>query len=243
ECTTVFVGNLSWDVTEEMLTETFSQSGEVSNVRLITDRETGKKKGFGYVDFATSEAASAACALDGTDVDGRQIRVNLAIAKPKPASAPSATLFVANLSFETTEDSLKEAFEEHGEVVSVRIPTDRESQRPKGFAYVEFGDAASAKVALEAMTGFELDGRTIRLDFSTPRDANGGGRGGRGGFGGGRGGGRGGFGGDRGGRGGRGRGGFGGGRGGFGGGRGGFGGDRGGRGRGGGRGGRGRGGY
>ena len=96
------------------------------------------------------------------------------------------------------------------------MPTDRETGAPKGFGYVTFGSIDEAKAAFDGMQGYEIAGRTVRLDYSSPRPSNGDsparGRGGfGGGFGGGRGGrggGRGGFG-DRGGRGG-GRGGFGG---------------------------------
>ena len=60
---------------------------------------------------------------------------------------------IGNLSFNTTEDALWEVFSEYGEVKSVRLPTDRETQRPKGFGYVEFSDTASAKKALETVNG------------------------------------------------------------------------------------------
>jgi nucleolin len=190
------------------------------------DRNTGKSRGFGYVTFATTEAADAAMALNGTkEIDGRTLRLDksadVGSNREKRAqafgdvpSAPSKVLFVGNLSWNTVEDTLWDAFSEYGEVSSVRLPTDRESGKPKGYGYIEFSVVDSAQKAFDAMSGQELDGRQIRLDFSQPRDANGAGRGrgagfdggrGRGGFGGGRG--RGGF------DGGRGRGGFDGGRG------------------------------
>lgn len=102
-------------------------------------------------------------------------------------------------------------FSESGSILGIRLPTDQESGRPKGFGYVQFSSVDEARQAYSSMQGEELEGRSMRLDYSTPRPANGdrGDRGGRGGFGGRGGGGRGG-----GGRGGRGRGGFGGGRGG-----------------------------
>lgn len=240
---TVFVGRLSWNVDNDWLSQEFAECGEVVSARVQMDRNTGKSRGFGYVSFATTEAVEAALALTGKEIDGRPINVDRSIEKDKSAvrekranafgdsaSAPSSVLFVGNLSFDANEDMLWETFSEYGEVKSVRMPTDRESGRPKGFGYVEFTDIEAAKKAISGATGSEIAGRAIRLDYSQPRDDSGGSRGGRG-FGGG-------FGGDRGGRG-RGRGGDrGGGRGfGRGGGRG-F--DRdGGRGRGGGRGGRG----
>lgn len=134
----------------------------------------------------------------------------------RQSTAPSDTLFVANVAFEATEDIIGEAFGAHGTVLSVRLPTDMESGQPKGYGYVQFGSIEDATTALEQMSGAAIEGRPIRLDFAGPRpDRNGGDRGGRGGGRGGfdrggRGGGRGGRGGfDRGGRGGgRGRGGF-----------------------------------
>ncbi|TFK98400.1 hypothetical protein BDV98DRAFT_474913, partial [Pterulicium gracile] len=113
-------------------------------------------------------------------------------------------LFVGNLSFNADEEMLGEAFEAFGTVQSVRMPTDRDSGRTKGFGFVEFSSVEEAENAFEKMNGEQIDGREIRLDYSQPRPPReeGGFRGGRGGFGGGRGGGRGGFGGRGGGRGG-----------------------------------------
>jgi len=110
-------------------------------------------------------------------------------------------LYVGNLSWGATEDSLRTLFGAHGEVLSVNIITDRETGRSRGFAFVEM---ENAEAAIAALNEKEVDGRTIKVNeaIDKPRGGGGGG-GGRGGFGGGGGGGggRGGFGG--GGRGGR----------------------------------------
>jgi len=216
-------------VDEAWLTQEFEQFGELAGVRLITDRETGRSKGFGYVEFTNAaDAAKAHDAMKGTEIDGRLCNVDYASSNRKEGgqkerfqaraktfgdqtSEPSDTLFVGNLSFDAGQETVSEAFGEYGTVISVRLPTDRETGQMKGFGYVTFSTVDEAKSALEAMQGANIGGRNCRLDFSQPRPQNGdarGGRGGaRGGFGGGRG--RGGFG-DRGGRGGgRGRGGFG----------------------------------
>ena len=145
-------------------------------------------------------------------------------------------LYVGNLSFQTTEDSLRAAFGADGrQVTEVKIMLDRDTGRSRGFAFVEMATDQDAQGAIQAMNGADLDGRPLKVNEAQPRQ-DGGGRGGFGGGGGG--GGRGGYGG--GGRGGYGGGGGGGGRGGYGG--GGGGGGRGGYGGGGGGGG-GRGGY
>ena len=89
------------------------------------------------------------------------------------ASAPSSVLFVGNVSFNTTEDRLWEIFAEYGEVKRVSLPTDKDTQRPKGFGYVEFLDIETAKKAFEGAKGSEVDGRALRLDYSQPRSDSG----------------------------------------------------------------------
>ena len=136
-------------------------------------------------------------------------------------------LYVGNLPFSATEGEIKELFERHGPVDKVSVITDRETGRPRGFAFVEMREGADADNAIQALDGRDFGGRSLRVNEAQDRrgGGGGGGGGGRGGFGGGGGGGRGGYGG--GGGGGYGGGG-GGGRGGYGGGRGDRGGDRGG---------------
>jgi len=118
-------------------------------------------------------------------------------------------LFVGNLDFSTMDHQLKAAFEEHGEVVSATVVTDRMTGQSRGFGFVEFTSTADAERAVEAMNGSMLNGRSINVNVARERTQGGrgpgGGGGGRGGFGGGGGGGgRGGRdGGGRGGRGGR----------------------------------------
>ncbi len=112
-------------------------------------------------------------------------------------------LFVGNLSFNTTEESLKAAFQEFGEVVEARLMTERETGRSRGFAFVEMATGEAATKAIEEMNGALLDGRPLRVNEAEARPERGGGGGGfrGGGGGGGRGGDRGGGrGGDRGGR-------------------------------------------
>jgi cold-inducible RNA-binding protein len=80
--TKLYVGNLSYSATNESLERLFATHGEVRSVQVITDRDTGRSKGFGFVEMGDSQAASAAIsALNGFEVDGRQLTVNEARAK------------------------------------------------------------------------------------------------------------------------------------------------------------------
>ena len=83
----LYVGNLSFDTTEAELREVFSQFGEISDLNLITDRDTGRPKGFGFVEMRNEQAARDAIkALDGQELGGRAIKVNEARPKPQRSS-------------------------------------------------------------------------------------------------------------------------------------------------------------
>jgi len=80
----LFVGGLSWNTSDEGLTDAFAKFGEVSEAKVITDRETGRSRGFGFVTFAEGADADAAMAeMDGSTLDGRNIRVNEAHDRPR----------------------------------------------------------------------------------------------------------------------------------------------------------------
>jgi len=96
-------------------------------------------------------------------------------------------VYVGNLPYSATNDSLREAFEAYGEVTSANVISDRDSGRSKGFGFVEMSDDAAAKQAIEKLNGTEMDGRTITVNEARPREERprGGGRRGGGGYGGG----------------------------------------------------------
>lgn len=87
-------------------------------------------------------------------------------------------VFVGNLDFSTTRQNLEGLFSQHGEIVDVAIPVDRDSGRPRGFAFVTFGNAESANAAIRNLDGADLLGRRLRVSEATPGRAGGGGGGG-----------------------------------------------------------------
>ena len=101
-------------------------------------------------------------------------------------------LYIGNLPYRTTEDELRGLFGQAGEVVDVAIPIERESGRPRGFAFVEMADDTAAAQAIQQFNGYVLLGRELRVNESQPRPSGSGGRerdgrrdgrGGRGGWG------------------------------------------------------------
>jgi RNA recognition motif-containing protein len=98
-------------------------------------------------------------------------------------------LFVGGLSWDTTDDGLRQAFASYGEITEAKVITDRDTGRSRGFGFVTFTQDEDAKKAISQMDGTSLDGKTIKVNEAQEKSPRGGGRSG-GGFGGGRGGGR-----------------------------------------------------
>jgi RNA recognition motif-containing protein len=88
-------------------------------------------------------------------------------------------LYVGNLSFSTTEEGLQNEFSAHGQVEEVAVITDRDTGRPRGFAFVTMSNDEEARAAIESLNGREIDGRTITVNEARPKtNVGGGGRGG-----------------------------------------------------------------
>ena len=90
-------------------------------------------------------------------------------------------IYVGNLSFNTTEEDLRQAFEAFGEVKSANIVTDKYSGKPRGFGFVEMGSNEEGTAAITGMNGKEVDGRQLNVNEAKPRENGGGGGGNRGG--------------------------------------------------------------
>lgn len=93
----------------------------------------------------------------------------------------NSKLYVGNLSFKTTEADLRDAFGRFGSVTDVYVANDRETGRPRGFAFVTMGTAEESKAAADKMNGTDLDGRQLTVNEAKPKEEMGGG-GGRGGY-------------------------------------------------------------
>ncbi|HEY9699150.1 MAG TPA: RNA-binding protein [Trichocoleus sp.] len=95
------------------------------------------------------------------------------------------SIYVGNLSYEVTPDDLKQVFAEYGTVGRVQLPSDRETGRPRGFAFVEMGTEAEEQAAIDALDGAEWMGRDLKVNKAKPREDRGSSGGGGGGGGGG----------------------------------------------------------
>ena len=93
----------------------------------------------------------------------------------------ATNLYIGNLSFETTNTDLEGLFGQAGTVASVNIIMDRDTGRSRGFGFVEMGSSTEAQAAIEQFDGYELQGRSLKVNEAKPREPRGGGGGGGGG--------------------------------------------------------------
>jgi nucleolin len=166
---------------EPRLRSAFGEFGTVTDVFLPMERGTSRPRGFGFVTLADRSSAEMAISkMDQSQLDGRTIRVNES--KPKgseglgpggrggfnPGNRDEVKLYVGNLSFETTEESVRSLFEQWGAVTDCFLPTDRDSGRVRGFAFVTM-PAKEAEEACAKANGAELDGRSLRVNEAQPK--------------------------------------------------------------------------
>lgn len=88
----------------------------------------------------------------------------------------NSKLYIGNLSFNTSEAALRDAFSPFGNLTDLFLPTDRETGRPRGFAFATFSTPEESQQALEKMNGTELDGRVLTVTEAKPKEASSGGR-------------------------------------------------------------------
>ncbi|KAL3639959.1 Polyadenylate-binding protein rbp45 [Castilleja foliolosa] len=177
---TIFVGDLAGDVTDYVLQETFkSVYQSVKGAKVVTDRITGRSKGYGFVKFGDErEQQRAMTEMNGVVCSTRAMRVGPAANKKPMNSAPTqtasyqssqgsqgesdpsnTTIFVGGLDPSVTDDYLKQVFSQYGELVHVKIPVG------KRCGFVQFADRSCADQALSNLNGTMLGGQNIRLSW------------------------------------------------------------------------------
>ena len=192
----LFVKNMSYESSEKSLKSFFSKYGTVTNVKILK-RDDGKSKGIGFVGFSSrKEAQSAIDDADNLNCDGRTVQVSYSNDK-KPdrggdrdrgsdrggsrggndrggdrggsrgGNDSGNTVFMGNLSFKTSEDSIRKFFRDCGKIADIRIAKNPDGKM-KGFCHVEFADTEAANSAVQK-NGQDLDERQVKIDMSRPQ--------------------------------------------------------------------------
>lgn len=188
----LFVRNLSWSVTEQDLYDLFSEVGAVLSAKIPTRREDGKPRGFAFVEMSSvTEGNDAIQSLNGRLLYDRDIVISFQDENAGGGAArstgnrsggslasKSAKLFVRSLSYSVTEDDLLNLFQQVGSVISVKIPTDRDTGESKGFGFVEMMSANEAEQAINTLNQTALQGKSIAIDYQDSSRSSGRPRGG-----------------------------------------------------------------
>ncbi|XP_041990689.1 polyadenylate-binding protein RBP45-like isoform X2 [Salvia splendens] len=176
---TVFVGDLAADVTDYMLQETFrAVYPSVRGAKVVTDRVTGRTKGYGFVRFGDeSEQMRAMTEMNGRFCSTRPMRIGPAANKqkvggqitkgsyqtsqgtPSEDDPTNTTIFVGNLDSNVDEELLRQVFGQHGQLLHVKIPTG------KRCGFVQYAERSCAEDALRILNGTPLGGQSIRLSW------------------------------------------------------------------------------
>ncbi|NWQ94950.1 NUCL protein, partial [Burhinus bistriatus] len=164
---TLFVKNLPYRLTEDEMKDVFENAQEI---RIVMNKE-GNSKGMAYIEFKTeAEANKALEEKQGTEIDGRAMVLDFIGEKSHQehqkggGERESKTLIVNNLSYAASEETLQELFKKAS---SIKVPQTNQG-RPKGYAFVEFPTTEDAREALNSCNNTEIEGRAIRLEFSSP---------------------------------------------------------------------------
>ncbi|CAG8023857.1 unnamed protein product [Penicillium nalgiovense] len=166
--TTLYVGNLFFDVTAEDLRKTFEKYGAVENALIVHDAR-GLSKGFGYVTFSTVEEATQAITQQhGGIMEGREVVVQFSNTTYRALAdnKPSKTIYIGNLPYELTDQDLQDLLADLQGVTDVRIPVDRRTGLPRGFGHIDFIEQSNATHAKELLSRKEPYGRKLFVNFA-----------------------------------------------------------------------------
>lgn len=177
ETFTIYVGNLDYGMTDSEIKELFEKHGAVDKVTVPQNKYGEGSRGFAFVDMKSREDLEKACeALDQTEISGRIVYVSESVPREKTDrkkpvrdnKAQGMKLYVGNLSFDTTAETLRDWFGQFGSVIDVYIPFDQTRGMSRGYAFVTL-DKDDAEKAIEGSNGQELEGRVLTVNESLPR--------------------------------------------------------------------------
>lgn len=156
----LFVGNIEFNVTAEQLKTLFSQFGEVTGVRIITNRFTGRPRGYGFIEFAQDETLNTM--LQSTtplQLNNRELRVSMSKRKERP---PRKSIFVGNLPVTTDQSQLKTYFSQFGEIKSCYVVQDKQTGVSRGYGAVIFVKGEQCEEVLK-MKDLKIDTNTLTI--------------------------------------------------------------------------------
>ncbi|KAL2894584.1 Polyadenylate-binding protein 2 [Bienertia sinuspersici] len=159
--TSLYVGDLDFNVNDSQLYDLFNQIGQVVSVRVCRDLTTRRSLGYGYVNFSNpSDAARALDVLNFTPLNGKAIRVMYSHRDPSIRKSGTGNIFIKNLDKAIDHKSLHDTFSSFGNILSCKIATDSNGQS-KGFGFVQFDTEEAAQKAIEKLNGMLINDKQV----------------------------------------------------------------------------------
>lgn len=170
QSTKLYFGNLPYNCDSAQLAGIIQEYASPEMVEVLYERDTGRSRGFAFVTMSSVEDCEAVIQnLDGSQYYGRTLRVNMSD-KPKQKEPlyPESEykLFVGNLSWSVTSETLTEVFQEYGNVVGARVLYDGDTGRSRGYGFVCYSSKQEMDAAVESLNGAEIEGRSIRISLA-----------------------------------------------------------------------------
>ncbi|RZC62347.1 hypothetical protein C5167_024130 [Papaver somniferum] len=171
--TKLYFGNLPYNCDSAQLAGIIQDYGSPEMVEVLYDRNSGRSRGFAFVSMSSVQDCNAVIEnLDGREFGGRTLKVNFSD-KPKPKEPlypeTDYKLFVGNLNWSVTSESLIQAFQEYGDVVGARVLYDGDTGRSRGYGFVCYSSKQEMDAALVSLNGMELEGRALRVSLAQGR--------------------------------------------------------------------------
>jgi len=173
--TKLYIGNISFQCTNEELTDYFAQWGQVKDCYMPTDRQTGAPRGFAFVSMNPDDANKAIEDANGVEFGGRVIEVNVSLPKGEKAErkekkpvSKGVKVYVGNLSYDTEEETLRETLSNSCSLLDLYMPVDRYSGERRGFAFATV-EPDQVETLINELDGYELDGRMLRVNEARPK--------------------------------------------------------------------------
>ncbi|XP_076919472.1 polyadenylate-binding protein 2-like [Bidens hawaiensis] len=159
--TSLYVGDLEFNVTDAQLFEMFNQLGQVVSVRVCRDLSTRRSLGYGYVNYMNpQDAARAIEVLNFTPLNGKSIRIMYSHRDPSVRKSGSGNIFIKNLDKAIDQKALHDTFSTFGNILSCKIATDSTGQS-KGYGFVQYDSEESAQQAIEKLNGMLLNDKQV----------------------------------------------------------------------------------
>ncbi|XP_074307096.1 28 kDa ribonucleoprotein, chloroplastic-like [Silene latifolia] len=169
-CTKLYFGNLPYHCDSAQLAGIVEQYANPELIEVLYNRDTGRSRGFAFVTMSSVEDCNAIIEnLDESEYGGRYLRVNFADKPRKREPLFPETehkLFIGNLSWSVTSDSLYQAFRAYGDIVGARVLYDGETGKSRGYGFVCYATRSEMENALASLNGMELEGRAIRVSMA-----------------------------------------------------------------------------